>query len=317
MMPAKSAQSVTEYLSTYSWAILAASAVVIVMFALGVFNSPIPIQSCILVPGYICSHPILTDSGILSFNLSYVGQTITVTGIGCNSGNLPPASLQSANFVLTSNKGRSVTVACPISSNAFGTGFQGHLWLQYNTQTQSNLESDIGVILGAVNTRTSTSTTSTSTTSTSSTSSTTTSSTSTTSSSSTSSSSTSTTTTTSTSTTSSSSTTSTSTSTTTSSTTTIPTQNPTCGYFLGDAVYSSSVTLTCNVITSNAMLIQSGVTVDENGFYMQANSLFTNYGTITDSHDGGNGGTGGSGGSGGPGTASAGNGGNSGSARTS
>ncbi|MDE1762501.1 MAG: hypothetical protein KGH78_04920, partial [Candidatus Micrarchaeota archaeon] len=166
-------QGVVEYLSTYSWAILAAAVIVGIMFALGIFSNPIPIQSCILVPGFICSHPIMTNDGVLSFNLSYVGQTITVTGIGCNSGNQPPTTLQNTNFVLTTNKGVGISVACPISSNAFGTAFQGHLWLQYNTQTQSNIVSDLGVVLSAVNTQTSTSTTSTSTTSTTSTSTTT------------------------------------------------------------------------------------------------------------------------------------------------
>ncbi|MDE1804381.1 MAG: hypothetical protein KGH59_01195, partial [Candidatus Micrarchaeota archaeon] len=81
------AQSITEYLSTYSWAIFAAAAVIGVFYALGIFNSPIPIQSCILVPGFVCSHPILTNIGLLTFNISYLGQTITVTGVGCNSGN--------------------------------------------------------------------------------------------------------------------------------------------------------------------------------------------------------------------------------------
>ncbi|MDE1762199.1 MAG: hypothetical protein KGH78_03320 [Candidatus Micrarchaeota archaeon] len=168
-MQTKKAQSVFEFLSTYSWALFAAAIVVAALFATGVFTNPIPIQTCILVPGYTCNHPILSDSGVLSFNLSYIGQTITVTGIGCNSGTKPPSSLQSVNFVLLSNKGRSISVACPISANAFGTAFQGHLWLQYNTQTQSGVISDIGVVLGAVNTRTSTSTTSTTSTSTTST----------------------------------------------------------------------------------------------------------------------------------------------------
>ncbi|MDE1847057.1 MAG: hypothetical protein KGH52_03285, partial [Candidatus Micrarchaeota archaeon] len=191
-------QGVVEYLSTYSWAILAAAVIVGIMFALGIFSNPIPIQSCILVPGYICSHPIMTNAGVLSFNLSYVGQGITVTGIGCNSGTQPPATLQSANFVLTTNKGVGVSVVCPISSNAFGTAFQGHLWLQYNTQTQNNVVSDLGVILSAVNTQTSTSTTSTTSTSTTSSTSTSTSTTSSTSTSSTSTTSTSTTSSTST-----------------------------------------------------------------------------------------------------------------------
>ncbi|MDE1762102.1 MAG: hypothetical protein KGH78_02825, partial [Candidatus Micrarchaeota archaeon] len=262
-------QSVIEYLSTYSWAILAAAVIVGIMFALGIFSSPLPIQSCILVPGYVCSHPILTNQGLLTFNLSYVGQTITVTGVGSNSGNTPPATLQSANFVLTSNKGTSITVECPISSNAFGTAFQGHLWLQYNTQTQSNLVSDIGVILGAVNTQTSTSTTSTSTTSTSSTSSTSTSSTSSTSSSSTS-----------------------STSTSTTSTTSIspPVFNPTSGNYSGDIVYSVSTTLTGAVIGVNMITINSGVTVDECGNYLQGNAEIINRGIVTDTCSGGSGG---------------------------
>ncbi|MDE1804401.1 MAG: hypothetical protein KGH59_01295 [Candidatus Micrarchaeota archaeon] len=266
-------QSVIEYLSTYSWAILAAAVIVGIMFALGIFSNPIPIQSCILVPGYICSHPILTNQGLLTFNLSYVGQTITVTGIGCNSGNTPPATLQSANFVLTSNKGTSITVECPISSNAFGTAFQGHLWLQYNTQTQSNLVSDIGVILGAVNTQTSTSTTSTSTTSTTSTSTTSSTSTSTTSSTSTSTSTTSTTS--------------------SSTTTTVVPPNPLCGTFSGDAVYSSGTTLTCSVVSANSIIINSGVTINECGSYLEGNVAVYNFGTITDNCAGGSGGGGG------------------------
>ncbi|MDE1762173.1 MAG: hypothetical protein KGH78_03185, partial [Candidatus Micrarchaeota archaeon] len=151
---AKRLQSVTEFLSTYSWAILAAAVVIGVFYALGIFNSPIPIQSCILVAGYLCSHPLLSTTGVLQFNLSYVGTSpITITGIGCSSTSVPPNTLQSLNIVLTSNKEHQVTVICPISSNAFGTAFDGQLWLQYNTPTQSNLESNIGVILGAVNTR--------------------------------------------------------------------------------------------------------------------------------------------------------------------
>ncbi|MDE1869255.1 MAG: hypothetical protein KGH60_04825 [Candidatus Micrarchaeota archaeon] len=115
---------------------------------------------------------------------------------------------------------------------------------------------------------------------------------------------TSTTSTTSTTTTSTSTTSSTTSTTTSISTTTVP-ANPSCGNYAGDAVFSSSTTLTCNVVTSNAILINSGVTVNENGFYMEANVLFQNRGTVTDGHAGGASGSGGSGGSGGYGYTSA------------
>ncbi|MDE1845718.1 MAG: hypothetical protein KGH53_00320 [Candidatus Micrarchaeota archaeon] len=111
---------------------------------------------------------------------------------------------------------------------------------------------------------------------------------------------TSTTSTTSTSTTSTSSTSTTSTSTTsststsTSTTTTIP-ANPTCGSYFGSITYSSTSTLTCNVVASGSININSGVTLDEHGYYLQANNTLTNSGTITDSYDGGAGGSAGQG----------------------
>ncbi|MDE1833212.1 MAG: hypothetical protein KGH58_02215 [Candidatus Micrarchaeota archaeon] len=69
--------------------------------------------------------------------------------------------------------------------------------------------------------------------------------------------------------------------------------NSQCGSYSGDLVYSSSTTLTCNTVASNSITINSGVTVNENGFYLEANNTFTNAGTITDSKSGGSGGAGG------------------------
>ncbi|MDE1856813.1 MAG: hypothetical protein KGH98_01875 [Candidatus Micrarchaeota archaeon] len=105
--------------------------------------------------------------------------------------------------------------------------------------------------------------------------------------------STSTSTTTSTSTsTSTSTTTSTSTSTTTTSTI-AQTYNPPGGNFNGDIIYSSSTQLTSSAIASNMILVETGVTVNENGNYLEGNVSFYNYGTVTDDYDGGAGGAGG------------------------
>jgi len=77
------------------------------------------------------------------------------------------------------------------------------------------------------------------------------------------------------------------------------TYNPGCGNYPGDAIYSSSVTLTCNVVAGNSITVNNGVTVNENGFYMQANNTFTNAGKVTDAYDSGTGGSAGGGGAGG------------------
>ncbi|MDE1846062.1 MAG: hypothetical protein KGH53_02170 [Candidatus Micrarchaeota archaeon] len=77
-----------------------------------------------------------------------------------------------------------------------------------------------------------------------------------------------------------------------STTTTTSSSNPDCGSYVGDVSYSVPVKLTCNVVASGSITINSGVTVDENGHYMQANKTFTNSGVVTDSFSGGGGGAG-------------------------
>jgi len=88
--------------------------------------------------------------------------------------------------------------------------------------------------------------------------------------------------------------TTTSTSTSTTTTTVYPiTYNPTSGTYNGDIIYTSSTSLTGNIIASNMVEINSGVTVYENLHYLQANALFYNIGTVTDSLAGGSAGSGG------------------------
>ncbi|MDE1810429.1 MAG: hypothetical protein KGH58_03925 [Candidatus Micrarchaeota archaeon] len=82
------------------------------------------------------------------------------------------------------------------------------------------------------------------------------------------------------------------------------TYNPASGNYAGDVIFSSSTTLTGAVIASNMVLVQSGVTVNENGQYLEGNILVQNVGTINDGYDGGAGGAGGTaGGTGGNGGA--------------
>jgi len=88
-----------------------------------------------------------------------------------------------------------------------------------------------------------------------------------------------------------STTTTTSTSTTSTSTTTTVPANPTCGSYTGDAVYSAaSTTLSCNVIASNAIIVNSGSTLFECNFYLQGNVAVYDKGNITDTCAGGAGG---------------------------
>ncbi|MDE1869985.1 MAG: hypothetical protein KGH71_03300, partial [Candidatus Micrarchaeota archaeon] len=77
--------------------------------------------------------------------------------------------------------------------------------------------------------------------------------------------------------------TSTSTTSTTSTSTTIypVTYNPTSGTYNGDVIYTMSTQLLGSVVASNMIAVNSGVMLDVCGQYLQANSLLSNFGTIT------------------------------------
>ncbi|MFI5412927.1 MAG: hypothetical protein ACHQX1_03475 [Candidatus Micrarchaeales archaeon] len=65
---AKKAQSATEYLMTYGWAILIVTIVLGAFYELGAFNgSNLLGSACIAVPGYYCQTPMLATTGLLSF----------------------------------------------------------------------------------------------------------------------------------------------------------------------------------------------------------------------------------------------------------
>ncbi len=86
-MPSFKLQSATEYLMTYSWAILIIALVVAALFAIGLFKPSVGTQ-CILPGGLACSSVFLSSNGLLTINLLQVTTApINVTSYGCNKNN--------------------------------------------------------------------------------------------------------------------------------------------------------------------------------------------------------------------------------------
>lgn len=92
------AQSAMEYLMTYGWAILIIAVVLAALFALNVFNSGAQLgTACIGQAGYSCSQPIITQQGLLSFNL---GQGIGYTTYDANFACIASSNSLSASSII-------------------------------------------------------------------------------------------------------------------------------------------------------------------------------------------------------------------------
>ncbi len=145
------AQSSMEYLTVYGWSIAVAVGVLSMLFALGLFERTTFSQSaCTPVPGYLCQVPILATNGMLSIAFSQTVGTITITGTSCTSNTTPPTTFNSVFFTEVSGSVIQLSFTCPLKSNTLGSEFTGHLWVSYNTLTQSALVSDFASITTGV-----------------------------------------------------------------------------------------------------------------------------------------------------------------------
>jgi len=103
-------QSAIEYLTTYGWAIIIISIVVVALFEI-VTSAQQPVQECILPAGFSCESYTLASNGLLTINL---GQATTypiqVTAMGCTN----PQSL--SNMIIE-NTMTANYISMPIGSN--------------------------------------------------------------------------------------------------------------------------------------------------------------------------------------------------------
>lgn len=80
-------QSATEYLMTYSWAILIIALAIAALFAIGIFKPVIGTQ-CILPGGLACTNIFMAANGLLTINiLQATTAPINVSALGCNKNN--------------------------------------------------------------------------------------------------------------------------------------------------------------------------------------------------------------------------------------
>jgi hypothetical protein len=150
-------QSAIEYLTTYGWAILIISVVLLALFEI-VAGAP-QVQECIMPAGFSCPSFYLIQNGLLSINLVQATQyPIQVTAIGCVypipngvSGNyvspiptanavfMPVGSNQTFSMYCYTNQ--TVATSTPIVpwTGAIKSTFSGYLVINYtNAYTHLN-----------------------------------------------------------------------------------------------------------------------------------------------------------------------------------
>ena len=153
-----SAQSATEYLMTYGWAVLLVSVVVIILFQV----NPTALfgYHCTAISGFGCNVQFLTTNGVLSATISqFTGEPTDIYGVACSTSALPNGLpsfgntgvagssnyLQSVNNEQLSGTGVRITsgssfvmeVQCYGQGSQFqaqqGTQFDGTIWINYTT----------------------------------------------------------------------------------------------------------------------------------------------------------------------------------------
>ena len=145
-------QSAMEYLMTYGWSILIIAVVIASLIELGVFNSASTApSSCIATTGFSCTSPILYSSGALVIKLGQVSTgPMTITGTACTKTNIITAVASISNTTIQSDQQVQLVFDCPITNNATGSEFTGHLWIEYSTLSQQNIIEEVGSVIAPV-----------------------------------------------------------------------------------------------------------------------------------------------------------------------
>ncbi len=133
-------QSAMEYLMTYGWAILVIAVVLGVLFDIGIFSLPNFGSSCIAQSGFLCTNPILANTGALSIMFGQdLGAPMTITGFACTNSSTAPSIFNTTFVYLQPGSEDHIMVPCPTTSSTLGTHFTGNIWIRYNAQGQQSL----------------------------------------------------------------------------------------------------------------------------------------------------------------------------------
>ena len=149
-------QSAMEYLITYGWAVLIIAIVIAILFELGIFNSTNTTPTCVAQAGFLCSSIKLDSLGVLSVTFGQsTGSPIMISGIGCSNSSSAPASFSVITETLQNGQQTTINFNCHSGSSQsgqspIGSKFSGTLWIEYNTQSASDIKEQIGSVSGQV-----------------------------------------------------------------------------------------------------------------------------------------------------------------------
>lgn len=135
----KKGQSATEFLMTYSWAILVMLGVVAALFYLGILNPQQMAPNSLNFPGGFSAHDFKVEStggaaGNLTLDLGQgIGKSIELTGIACtNSASEPSNPSNLANVSIEPGEHKLIAdnnITCTGASN--GQYYQGKVYIWY------------------------------------------------------------------------------------------------------------------------------------------------------------------------------------------
>ncbi|MDE1865871.1 MAG: hypothetical protein KGH94_04515 [Candidatus Micrarchaeota archaeon] len=135
-------QSAIEFLMTYGWAILSIVVAMGVIYSLGIFNlvgSGGTATGCSVLAGFSCTQPVLYSSGSLTASIGQVGQTKTITAVGCSANQTEPTTWEGTSITLQSGQVGMLDFQCPgVQGRQLGSTYQGTLWVQYYAPAQGS-----------------------------------------------------------------------------------------------------------------------------------------------------------------------------------
>ncbi len=151
------AQSAIEYLTTYGWAIIIITIVLVAMFELGLFQPPVS-TTCVFPAELGCLSAILYSStGQVNLTIQQNTQaTINITAYGCNNSGNPsnmviPNNPPSNQITVSIGSTLTFNVLCYINGTALsiapGQLFKGAVIINYTTLTSGFPHTAVGQLV--------------------------------------------------------------------------------------------------------------------------------------------------------------------------
>ena len=141
------AQSMIEYLTSYSWAILIIIVVLAIIYFSGILTPSIP-TICTPTSGYECSNLTIGTSGFVSVTFGSPLSSKNISSIGCSSNENAPSNWTNVGVLLGTTQKITLQFICPGGVNNIGGIQKGTLWIRYNTTENNQHDINFAVVSG-------------------------------------------------------------------------------------------------------------------------------------------------------------------------